>query len=334
MRSEVRILSSATMRVIFFGTPPFAAEILRYLLDHEVDIVAVVSKPDRPKGRNLVLVPTAVKSVILNHFPEIPLYQPQVASTDEFVSQLSAYQADLFLVVAYGEIIKQSILDLPKYACINVHASLLPKYRGAAPIQRAIINGENTTGITLMHMVRKMDAGDMIRQISVPITPDMTFGELESSLCEVGKKALLDLIHQIETGEHIPRTAQDSQYATLAPKIELEDCMIDWKLPASQIHNLIRGTNPYPGAWCFIWVKGVKKRLKIYKTALLTENGISGEILNPKSSKENLHIAAGEGSLELIEVQLEGKKVLSSEELCRGIPRSDMTFVQNKKSIL
>lgn len=320
------------MRVVFFGTPLFAAHVLEYLLQHQVNIVAVISKPDRPKGRSGTPVPTPVKTVALAHNPPLPIFQPEIVSALEFADTLQAFEADLFVVVAYGEIIKQHLLNMPHKACINLHASLLPKYRGAAPIQRCIIDGEKESGVTIMHMVKKMDAGDMISKVTVPITPNLTFGELEKALCEVGKKALLEVIQNFEK-EEPSCDPQDHSQATLAPKIELEDCEIDWNHSAQNIHNLVRGVNPYPGAWCYVLVKGEKKRIKISQTKLMSHEKVEpGLVLNTQQTKGNLIIATGDQALELIEVQLEGKKSMSSEELTRGIPRSHINFnlVKNK----
>lgn len=249
------------MRVVYFGTPVFAARVLDYLLKHGVEICAVISKPDRPVGRSGKPVPTPVKEAALAFNASMPVYQPEAVSDPGFASLLASCQADLFVVVAYGEILKTHILEMPKRGCINLHASLLPSYRGAAPIQRSIIEGQTETGVTIMHMVKKMDAGDMIKKVVVPIGPDTTFGELEGALCETGKIAFLDVIHAFESGEP-PRTPQDHSQATFAPKIELEDCEIGWDRPAQELHNLIRGVNPYPGAWCYAAVKGEKSALR------------------------------------------------------------------------
>ena len=300
---------------------------LNYLLQHEVNIVAVISKPDRPKGRSGTPVPTPVKTVALAYDPSLPVYQPELVSAPEFAETLKSYEADLFVVVAYGEIIKQHLLEMPHQACINLHASLLPKYRGAAPIQRCIIEGETETGVTIMHMVKKMDAGDMIEKAKVPIGPEMTFGELEQALCEIGKQALLDVIQAFEK-EEPPRTPQDHSQATLAPKIELEDCEIQWNRSAQELHNLVRGVNPYPGAWCYVSVKGEKKRLKISQTRIVPcEKSPPGTLLNADQTKGNLLVATEDQALELLEVQLEGKKSMSSEELTRGLSRLQINFL-------
>jgi methionyl-tRNA formyltransferase len=304
------------MKVVFFGTPNFSASVLQYLIENGVDVCAVVSKPDKPKGRSDEPVPTPVKVVALSQNPPIPVYQPELASAPEFADSLNTYHADLFVVVAYGEIIKQHLLDMPKKGCINLHVSLLPKYRGAAPVQRAVINGETETGVSVMHMVKKMDAGDIIKVVKVPIEENDTFGDVEQKLLNVGSKAFLEVIQQFEKGG-VTETPQNPDLVTLAPKIELEDCEIDWNLPAQTIHNLVRGVNPYPGAWCQVMVNGQSKRLKIFTTRL--QKGISGkpgEILSVDNT--GMVVGCGEDSLKILELQLEGKKRMAPVELLRG----------------
>lgn len=310
------------MRVVFFGTPQFAASVLEYLLDNHVDIVAVITKPDKPQGRSLHLQPTPVKVVALEK--NLPVYQPELVSDLNFAPTLAQYNADLFVVVAYGEIIKQHLLDMPKMACINLHASLLPKYRGAAPIQRCLINGEKETGITIMHMVKKMDAGDIISIAKVSLSDEITYGELEKVLCEEGKKLLLKTIREFETGTPT-QTVQDANEITYAPKIELEECEIKWEKPAKDLHNLIRGVFPAPGAWCWVMVKGQKKRLKLLKTRVVAmdHGSVPGAILQWKNG---VVIACGKDALELLEVQLEGKKAMSASEFSRGTQQADIEF--------
>jgi methionyl-tRNA formyltransferase len=312
------------MKIVFFGTPQFAADVLKYLIDHQVQVSAVITKPDRPKGRSGDPVPTPVKLVAQAHNPPLPVHQPELVSAPEFAETLRAYQADLFVVVAYGEIIKQHILDMPSKGCINVHASLLPKYRGAAPIQRSIIAGETETGVTIMYMVRKMDAGDIIQMVKVPIGPNMTHGELEKQLCDAGSIALLEVIQALEKGD-VPHVEQDHSQATLAPKIELEDCEVLWNLPAQAIHNLVRGVNPHPGAWCYVKVGGQQKRLKIITTRVRDDHqGTPGEIIS--ASKDGLIVACGKDSLQILQLQLEGKKAMPAEELLRGLPKDSLSF--------
>lgn len=314
------------MKIVFFGTPQFAAEILSYLLKNGIEVAAVVTKPDKPKGRSGTPIPTPVKLVALSQNPPLPIYQPELVSAPEFSDTLIQYQADLFVVVAFGEIIKQHLLDMPKLGCINVHASLLPKYRGAAPIQRSIINNETETGITIMHMVRKMDAGDIIHSVAVPIGIDTNYGELEKKLCQVGAEALLNVIHEFAEG-NIRRVPQKHEQATYAPKLELEDCQIDWQQSAQSIHNLVRGTNPYPGAWCWVNIKGQQKRLKVLKTKVVdNRHGSPGQVL--LADIKGVIVACGQQALQIVDLQLEGKKAMPAEELMRGLPKESLeTFI-------
>lgn len=304
------------MKVLFFGTPQFAADVLSYLLDHGVNIAAVVTRTDKPKGRALETAYPAVKKFLLENHPDIPLFQPEKVSTPESLKQLEPFQADLFVVVAYGEILKESVLSMPKIGCINLHASLLPKYRGAAPIQRSIINGEKETGATIMHMVKKMDAGEMLKSVKIAIAPNETYGELEKQLCTEGSKALLDVIQNFSSYD-ASRIPQDESQVTFAPKIELEDCEIDWTLPAQKIHDLIRGVDPYPGAWCYVMAKGVRKRLKIKKASVEALQGAVPGVISSCDSK-GLVVGAGLGALRILELQLEGKKAMHPMDLLRG----------------
>ena len=310
------------MKIVFFGTPPFAAEVLTYLLANNVEVAAVITKPDRPKGRSLLLTPTPVKEVALAH--GLPVHQPELVSNPDFAPILAAYNADLFVVVAYGEIIKQHLLDMPSKGCINLHASLLPKFRGAAPIQRAIITGEKESGATIIYLVKKMDAGDMIGKAVVPITIEMTAGELEKELCKAGSRLLLEVIHQIDAGT-VQREVQNEQLVTYAPKLELEDCEIHWDQPAQQLHNLVRGVNPFPGAWCKVTIRGELLRLKLLNTRVVDKPGSPKSVLH--YDKEGIIVACGEKSLQLVQLQLEGKKAMSGAEFTRGIPSNAIQFL-------
>ncbi|MFA6914846.1 MAG: methionyl-tRNA formyltransferase [Parachlamydiales bacterium] len=309
------------LRIVFFGTPDFAAQTLEYLIAQGLEIAAVVSKPDKAQGRSKEPQPTPVKQVALSH--NLLLLQPDKVSAPEPSAQLQSLNADLFVVVAYGEIIKQHLLDMPSLGCINIHASLLPKYRGAAPIQRAIMAGERYSGITIMHMVKQMDAGDIIATEKVEITPEMTYGELAQRLCYVGEKLVVQTIEALAR-HNASRTVQDHSQATLAPKIELEDSEIHWNLPAQEIHDLVRGTNPEPGAWCKITHKDVIKRLRIFKTRVHEASGVPGSIL--EWGPKRVIVACKEHSIEIIQLQLEGKKVMQADELTRGMPQSAFHF--------
>jgi len=313
------------MKVIFFGTPTFASETLQFLIDHDVDIVGVVTKPDKPVGRSKKPVPTPVKQVAQEKLPHVSLFQPEKASTTEFIETLSLLNADLFVVVAYGEIISQALLDLPKIACINVHASLLPKYRGAAPIQRAIMNGEKETGVTVMHMVRKMDAGPMIRQAKVKIGSNTTAGELHDLLQGEGAKILLEVLRDFEQGALV-EIPQDESMVTFANKIELDDCEVCWNLPAREIHNLIRGVAPHPGAWCTVEHRGVKKRLKLLSSrVVLGYTETPGQFL--EFGQDGIIVACKDEALRLIEIKLEGKKAMTAEEFARGTSQKEIKLI-------
>lgn len=314
------------MRIVFFGTPQFSAEVLNHLLENGFDIVAVVTKPDKPQGRSKELIPSPVKQLAISK--GIPVHQPLKASAPESASVLESFNADLFVVVSYGEIIKQNLLDMPKMGCINVHVSLLPKYRGAAPIQFCLFQGEKETGVTIMHMVLKMDAGEIIKKAYLPIDENITAGELEQKLSVLGAKTLVEVLKEIEKGP-VPCIPQNEALATYAPKVELENCEIHWNQTARQIHNLIRGSNPEPGAWCYVEINGVIKRLKIFRSEVVPEHqGTPGTFVS-FGGKQGIVINCGEQALRLLEVKLEGKRLMSAEEFARGIKENE--FILNKK---
>ena len=301
-------------RIVFFGTPSFAAAVLQFLLDRGVQIAAVVTQPDKPKGRSLQLGTSPVKSLLLQQALEIPLLQPEKASDPQFLEKLASFKADLFVVVAYGQILSQKLLDIPPLGCINVHASLLPKYRGAAPMQRCLMNGEKRTGISIQKMVRQLDAGDVIAESILEIPPDMTFGELEEKLVLLAKPLLLEVIHQYERG--VPSAVpQDHELASYASKIELEEGEIHWERSAQEIHNLIRSFSPRPGAWCWVYSPsgGEKKRLKILRSRVVHLEGAPGQFY----LKEGI-VACGQEALQLLEVQPEGKKTMIALDWIRG----------------
>lgn len=299
------------MKIVFFGTPQFAAEVLESLFSHSVQIAAIVTQPDRPKGRSLEIWPSPVKQTALRLSPHTPIFQPVKASEPSFLEAMRALGADLYIVVAFGQILPQSLLDIPPLGCINVHASLLPKYRGAAPIHRVLMNGEEKTGIAIQKMVKQLDAGDVIASSEIEITPEMTFGELEKALCDLSKPLLLSVIALYKKGIP-PAVPQDHNAATYAAKVEPEEGKIDWSLPAPVLHNLIRSFSPRPGAWCWFELNGEKKRLKIFRTRVVEKRGSPGEI-----SLEN-EVFCGDGALHLIEVQPEGKKVMNAADWLRG----------------
>lgn len=305
------------MNIVFFGTPKFAKTILESIHQAGHQIVAIVTRTDKPKGRSGTPVASEVKLYAQEHLPNVPLYQPERASDPEFIEILRQYSADLFVVAAYGEIIKQALLDMPKLCCINVHGSLLPAYRGAAPIQQSIIDGCNKTGITIIRMVRKMDAGDIICTEECTIDPNMTYSELERALAKIGCKALLHAIDLFAQNK-VHFTPQDESLVTYAHKIEQKDCFIEWdSKSAEDIHNLVRGVQGYLGAWCFAQIHQKQKRVKILKTALLPASGEKFGHLYVNSNG-NLCIAAKNGDLELQEIQFEGKTPISGKEAWRS----------------
>lgn len=310
------------MKIVFFGTPEFAAEILKDLAEKKREIVGIVSRPDKPKGRSLKLTSTPVKMAAFEIFPNVPFFQPIKASDPEFVEQLKALDADLFIVVAYGQILKQNLLDLPPKGCINIHASLLPKYRGAAPIQRSLIEGENETGITIMQMTLGLDAGDMLYQLKMPIPIDMNAKELRLSLCQLSKEAINYVIDHFEKITPIP---QDETAVTFAPKIEMVDAKIDWNNASMTLHNLIRGVSEDIGAFCKILLKGEEKLFKILSTQILPGNALPGTLL--EFGKNGIVVATSDGALKLLFVQLEGKKLISGKEFACGYKKEDIIFL-------
>ncbi len=304
------------MRIVFFGTSAFAARVLEDLIKQGIEICAIVTKIDKPKGRSLQTTPPPVKERALELAPQIPIYQPKKASTPEFAEILKNYQADLFVVVAYGEIIKTLLLEIPPLGCVNIHASLLPKYRGANPIVRCLMNGEKETGITIMDMVLEMDAGDMLEVAKIPIPDSMTFGELDQKLSQIATECLLKVLQAKKEG-NVVRMPQDHTQATFAPKLLPGEEEVRWEQPAAQIHNLIRALSPKPGAWAWIQVGAEKKRLKIKRSEAVSDLlGTPGQ--NLVLSKTEWIVACGTGALRLLEVQLEGKKSLPVEEFLRG----------------
>jgi methionyl-tRNA formyltransferase len=300
------------MKIVYFGTPEFAADALSYLFEHKVPVCAVVTQPDRPKGRSLKAASSPVKIVASEKDPHLPIFQPEKASEERFLEELANLKADLFVVVAFGQILPQKLLDIPPLGCINVHASLLPKYRGAAPIQRCLIAGERETGVCIQKMVKQLDAGDVIATAKAEISEDMTYGELEEILCELSKPLLLFVLQAYEKGIP-PAEPQNTSLISYASKIESEEGKIDWGLPAAKIHNLIRGLSPRPGAWTYILNGEEKKRVKILRTQVLAQSGKPGHLIAPTGI-----VGCGQGAIQLLEVQPEGKKAMPAPDWLRG----------------
>ena len=284
------------MRVVFMGTPEFAVPSLEMLLKSDDEVVGVVTQPDRPKGRGQQLSPSAVK--VIAQREQLPLLQPTKMKDPGFVAELSAWKPDLIAVAAFGRILPPAILVLPPRGCINVHGSLLPKYRGAGPIQWALINGETETGITTMLMDEGMDTGAMLLQESMAIRPDDTAGTLSPRLGELGGRLLIETLAQLKAGTLTPRV-QDHSQATMAPLLRKEDGLINWAMSATSIANRIRGLSPWPGAYTFL--KG--ERWTICRATV--DDGATkaspGQII--AITKDAMHVATGRGALAIRELQ-------------------------------
>ena len=299
-------MTSADLRIVFAGTPEFAAAHLQVLLEAGLNIVAVYTQPDRPAGRGHKLTPSAVTKLALVH--DLPVYQPQTLRDPEAQSELAALQADLLVVVAYGLILPQVVLDMPRLGCINSHASLLPRWRGAAPIQRAIEAGDSETGVTVMQMEAGLDTGPMLLKSHTPIQPDDTGGSLHDRLADLGPPAVLQAIEGLAAGT-LHGEVQDDSLATYAHKLGKADARIDWAQPASELALMIRAFNPWPLAHA-IWQE---QPLKVWAAQLEDGSGQPGEILD--CSKQGLLVACGEQALRLTRLQLPGGKPLSFADL-------------------
>lgn len=299
------------MRVIFMGTPDFAVPSLEALLTkHEV--VLVVTQPDKPKGRGKKMVPTPVKACALEH--GIPVLQPEKVKEPEFVEQLRSYEPDLIAVTAFGQILSEPILEMPKYGCINVHGSLLPKYRGAAPMQWSIIDGEKVTGITTMYMAKGLDSGDMLLKAEVEITDEDTFATIHDKMAVTGANLLLDTLDQLEAGT-LERIPQDHDAATYAPMITKETGHIDWSKNRQDIINLIRALNPVPAAYT-IYEEEVLKIFGAVISDVQADDAANGEIV--AVVKKGFVVKCGDGCLLITEVQARGGKRMMTDAYLRG----------------
>lgn len=305
------------MRIVFMGTPDFAVPVLQRLIeDPNNEVVCVVTQPDRPKGRKHQLTPPPVKLLAQNY--SIPVLQPERVRNPEAVQSILAYRADLLVTAAYGQILPESLLKEPRLGCINVHASLLPAYRGAAPIQQSIIDGQKETGVTIMYMVKKLDAGDLLTQVHVPIESADTFGSLHDKLSAAGSDLLMETLPKLAAGELTPQP-QDEARVTYAPSIQREDEQIIWTRSAEQIRNQIRGLNPFPGAFTSLY----GKNFKIF-AAELTDGATDecpGTIV--ACHTDAFFVAAGDKcALKITECQPSGKKRMHAADFLRGKPLS------------
>lgn len=297
------------MNIVFMGTPDFAVPCLQKLLDAGYPVTGVFTQPDKPKGRGYKLVPPPVKELAVVH--QIPVFQPTSLRNDESFEMIKNCAPDLIVVVAYGKILPKRVLELPRYGCINVHASLLPKYRGAGPIQWAILNGESETGITTMFMGEGLDTGDMLEQVKTPIGENETADELYTRLSKMGAETLLVTLQKLEA-DALLRTPQDDSLSCYAPILDKSLCPLDFNKTAREIHNQIRGLSSWPAATTTY--KG--KRLKVYESRLVTQSGEPGEILDSK----RFIVACKEGAVELVSVQYEGGRRMAGDVFLRGRP--------------
>lgn len=313
------------MRIVFMGTPDFSVPTLKALVEAGHDVAAVVTQPDKPKGRGKEMQMTPVKIQALEY--KIPVYQPVKVRDESFVKVLREMEADVFVVIAFGQILPKSVLDLPRLGCVNIHASLLPKYRGAAPIQWCVIDGEKETGITTMMMDVGLDTGDMLEKVVIPIDRDETGGSLHDKLSLAGGELILSTLKKMEEGTIVrtPQTEEGTCYAKMLTK-SLGD--IDWEKSAVSIERLIRGLNPWPSAYT-MW-NG--KTIKIWSADVLgkdEEEGIAHSVPSldsaPRgtvvcSGKQSLVVKTGEGLLSIKELQMEGKKRMDVDAFLRGYP--------------
>jgi methionyl-tRNA formyltransferase len=307
------------------GTPDFAVPSLLSLIENKENIIAVVTQPDRPKGRGGKIEAGAVKKVGLGY--GLRVEQSDDINEPDFVTHLKRLKPDLIIVVAFGQILSPQILWIPQEGCLNVHASLLPKYRGAAPINRVLIKGEKRTGITTFFISEKMDTGDIILQEEMEITPQDNVTTLSERLAKLGAEVLLKTLKLIKRGE-VPRQAQNEEEATYAPCLKKADALIDWEKSASQIQNLVRGTNPWPGAFTYVKIGDDNLRFKVQRLKILeaevsahripkSAQRTPGEVVNILKD-EGFLVATGEGYLLIKEVQPENKKRMSSEDYLHG----------------
>lgn len=309
------------MRIVFMGTPDFAVGSLQALCESgKHEILAVVTQPDRPKGRGNKLLQTPVKEYALEQ--GLTVYQPQKVKTPEFVELLHELQPELIVVAAFGQFLSKEILELPKYGCINVHASLLPKYRGAAPIQYAIIKGEKESGVTIMQMDIGMDTGAMLDKVVVPIEENTTMGELHDALREQGATLLLQVIDKIAAGTAVAEP-QDNEQATYATLLDRSMEHIDWSKKAQEVHNLVRGFNPAPSTFTKL-PNG--KSLKIWGSKMTDKNSAAAAGTVIETGKHSFFVACGEGVLEITEVQPESKKRMPAQVFLngRGVQEGDL----------
>lgn len=295
------------MKIIYMGTPDFAVPALKSLASSEHEICAVFTQPDKPRGRKMILTPPDVK--VCAQSLNIPVYQPESMKNGDALEIINKYNPDVIVVAAYGKILPKAVLDAPKFGCVNIHGSLLPKYRGAAPIQQSVLNGDKVTGITTMLMDVGLDTGDILLTEETEIGENETSGELFDRLAVLGGKLILKTLSALEKGEIYPKK-QDESLATHTSKIDKSLCPIDFSKSAFEVHNKVRGLNPWPIATTKISGKNVK----VYSTRLCPKSGKSGEVISTKP----LVVGCGDKSVEILELQPEGKKRMTADAFLAG----------------
>jgi len=309
------------LRIVFMGTPELAGESLNALLrEPAFQIIAAVTQPDRPKGRDLKLTPSPVKEIALR--AGLPVLQPLKARDENFIAELRALQPELIAVAAFGQILPKAILDLPRHGCLNVHTSLLPKYRGASPIQTAILNGDIETGVTIMKMDAGLDTGDILTQRSTPIRDEDNAATLHDRLAQIGAELLVQAIPDYVAGKIAPRP-QPAEGVSHSKKITKEDGRIDWQQPARVIWNRIRAFTPWPGAYTFLPAQPQPALLKIWQAEVVSQSGKPGEVLS--AGRDGIVIGCGEGALRLTTLQREGGRKMTAHEYLAGHPLSPGT---------
>ena len=302
------------LNIVFMGTPDFAKESLKCLVEANHNILAVVTNPDKPQGRGMKMIGSPVKEYAMEK--NLKIYQPiKVRNNEEFINQIKELKPDVMVVVAFGQILPKAVLDIPPYGCVNVHASLLPKYRGAAPIQWVVIDGEKESGVTTMMMDVGLDTGDMLEKAVVPLAADETGGSLHDKLSVLGAELILSTLDKLEKGTAVrtPQTDENTCYAKMLKK-NMGD--IDWTMDAAAIERLIRGLNPWPSAY----TRWNGKTLKIWRAEVLEKeyDGVCGEVVY--TDKTSIHVKTGHGTLVLKELQPEGKKRMEADAFLRGYP--------------
>lgn len=295
------------MNIVFMGTPDFAVKSLNKIVEDGHNVSAVFTKQDMPRGRKMTLTPPEVK--VRAEELGLTVYQPQTLRDESVVTLIRELAPDVIVVVAYGKLLPRSVLDIPKYGCINVHGSLLPRFRGAAPIQWTVISGDKLGGVTTMYMGEGLDTGDIIQKYETEVGENETAGELFDRLSISGAELLSETLRLLEDGK-APRLPQNEADASYAPMLDKEMCRIDWSKPAEDVHNLIRGLNPWPVA--LTTLDG--KRVKIIESRLSDKNGKAGQVV----STEPLTVACGSGSVEILTLQIEGKRAMDSKDFLLG----------------